>query len=126
MIKYIYLIRRRPDVSAHEFRRLWESREFDDLVQSVVIKIGGYKLVKSLVLNIDFNKEMNARRNVDEPGYDAILEYVIDDAHDLNERIAREDFRKVFTDLETMEKRFIDLEHSQRYFIEGRAYSSDI
>lgn len=118
MIKYVYLIRKRPDVSEPEFRRMWDSEQFNRLLQSVVAKVGGFELQKSLVLKIDFNKELNESRNVDEPGYDAMLEYVMDDAHDLNDRIASEDFRQEFAELEAMERQFIDFEHSQRFFTE--------
>ena len=97
---------------------MWDNELFNRLLQSVVAKVGGFELRKSLVLKIDFNKELNESRNVDEPGYDAMLEYVMDDAHDLNDRIASEDFRQEFAELEAMERQFIDFEHSQRFFTE--------
>lgn len=125
MIKYIYLIKKKPEISEAEFRRHLESEAFDELLRRVVEKAGGHRIVKSIVLDTEFNKHLNEMRDVQETRYDAVIEYRISSGTGLEERIDNEEFRKFFSELETLQETFIDLKHSQRFFVEYQQLTSD-
>jgi hypothetical protein len=118
MIKYVYVVRRKPEVSEEAFRKFWNSDEFKQRISRVATLIGGFNIETSLVLDIDFNQQLNAMRGVEEPLFDAIMEYVLLDAKNLGDILASDEFQAEFKALETLQAEFIDFHHSQRFFVE--------
>ena len=118
MIKFIFVVKRKPDISSQEFRKRWHDAHFVSLVTEVGKLLGASDFHMSLVLDVDFNKELNAARGVEETAFDAMMEYVLPSSKDLNVIMESDAFKEVFAELEKIEAEFIDFHHSQRCFIE--------
>ena len=72
MIKLVYCLTRREDVSAEEFYRYW-LEEHGPLVKSVAADIGACRYVQSHTIMPEMNAELEAGRGL-QPAYDGITE----------------------------------------------------
>lgn len=118
MIKYIFMIKRKHSVSAQEFRKHWQAPDFQEMVREIGRLLGARDFYMSLVLDVDFNKQLNASRGVEDAPFDAVMEYLLPSAKHLESVLESEEFKTTFAKLEALEAEFIDFEHSQRCFTE--------
>ena len=72
MIKLVYCLTRREDVSDEEFYRYW-LEEHGPLVKSVAADIGACRYVQSHTIMPEMNVELEAGRGL-QPAYDGITE----------------------------------------------------
>jgi len=105
-------------MSLQQFRKHWRDAHFVSLVTEVGKLLGASDFYMSLVLDVDFNKELNDARGVEETAFDAVMEYVLPSSKDLPAIMESDAFKDVFAELEDIEAEFIDFRHSQRRFIE--------
>ena len=118
MIRFIHLIRRKPELSKLEFRHLWNSHEFDELLVRAASMLGAVRGEKSLVLDISINKEMGEERGVEEEPYDALVEFWALDARGLEAALESEEYQQLSREMEALQAGFIDFRHSQRFFVD--------
>jgi uncharacterized protein (TIGR02118 family) len=119
MIKLVYCIRRREDVTPEEFHRYW-LEEHGPLVRSVADAIGAARYVQSHTVQPELNELLRASRGSEEP-YDGITEVWWDSLADLQagmETTAGQDAqRRLMED----ESTFIDFARSRVFITEEHA-----
>jgi uncharacterized protein (TIGR02118 family) len=110
MVKLVYCIRRRADVSSEEFHRYW-LEEHAQLVRSVAGAIGAARYVQSHAATPELNELLRASRSADEP-YDGITEMWWDSPADLEAAMQSADGQDAQRRLLEDEATFIDFARS--------------
>jgi len=108
MIRFINCVRRRKDISAEEFRRYWNSPEFDYLFEQLFLIIQPRRFAKNLTLQVSANEQIRQERGSGEP-FDGTLEYWWHDARELLEKYDSTDARKIRQELLEYQQQFIDI-----------------
>lgn len=115
MIRLVHCVKRRPELSVAEFRRFWNSSEFDALLAKLQETSAARRLQKSLTLLIDVNLQLMQERKTEEP-FDALLEFCWDNARELETRIESRQMQDLLAEMEAYQRQFIDFSHSRRFF----------
>jgi len=116
MLKLVYCIRRRQDVSAEEFHRYW-LEEHAPLVRSVARAIGAVRYVQSHAVEPELNEVLRASRGAEEP-YDGITEVWWDSRTDLEAALQTTDGLDAQRRLMEDEATFIDFARSRVFMTE--------
>lgn len=117
MIRFINCVRRRKDISAEEFRRYWNSPEFDYLFEQLFLIIQPRRFAKNLTLQVSANEQIRQERGSGEP-FDGTLEYWWHDARELLEKYDSTDARKIRQELLEYQQQFIDIPNCRAFFTE--------
>ena len=64
MIRFINCVRRRKDISVDEFRRYWNSPEFEYLFERLFIIVQPKRFSKNLTLQVSANEQIRQERAV--------------------------------------------------------------
>ena len=118
MVRYINCVKRRPEMSIEQFRRFWNSAEFDELINQVVAASGAKRFNKSATLVIEANIQIQQQRGSSEP-FDGVLEYWWDKAAHLSDLFAQPQTKLLLQQMMDYQKQFIDLSHSSSFFTEA-------
>jgi uncharacterized protein (TIGR02118 family) len=110
VIKLVYCIRKRADVSTEEFHRYWRERHAG-LVTSFVAIMHARRYVQSHTLDTDLNEALRASRGL-APAYDGITEVWWDREEDLVASMATDAGRQAYAALLDDESKFIDFAES--------------
>jgi uncharacterized protein (TIGR02118 family) len=125
MIKLVYCLRKKAEVSQTEFNRYWRE-EHGPLVTRLTQQINATKYVQSHTLDTSINQGLIASRGLAEP-YDGITEVWWRSEQELNEAMNTEEGLKAFQLLLEDERGFIDFSQS-RVFItkENLIFDTDL
>lgn len=115
MIRYINCVKRRSDVSIEEFRRLWGSSEFDQLIKNTAELVGASGFKKSYTLQVPENEIIQLMRGSEDP-FDGTLEYFLPNAHGFEKAYATDEFRAIATKMLEYQKKFIDIASCSGFF----------
>jgi hypothetical protein len=115
MIRFITCLRRRPELSTAEFRSLWNSAEFDALIQRTADMAGALRHVKSSTLVVDANNLVQAYRGTDEP-FDGVLEYFLPGAAGLMKHAEQDVYWDLQHEMVTFQERMADMSRSVAFF----------
>jgi hypothetical protein len=110
MIKLVYCVRRRDDVSQSEFHDYWLNTH-GPKVRSVAKEIHALRYVQSHRTDSQTNDALRAVRNMSEP-YDGITEVWFRDEAHMNQASGTQEGRAAGAFLVEDEARFIDMEKS--------------
>jgi uncharacterized protein (TIGR02118 family) len=116
MIKLVYCIARKADLSREEFQRTW-LHDHGPLVKSFAKAVGAVKYVQSHTGLDDLSEGIRASRGLVEP-YDGITELWWNSRSDLEAALASPDGAAAGAALLEDEKRFIDFSRSRAFFTE--------
>jgi uncharacterized protein (TIGR02118 family) len=116
MVKLVYCIRRREDVSPEEFRTYW-LEQHGPLVDSVAAAIGAVRYVQSHTVAPELNELLRASRGSDEP-YDGITEVWWESLADLEARLQTPESQEAQRRLLEDESTFIDFARSRVFMTE--------
>ena len=116
MIKLVFCIRRRANLSTAEFQRYWLERHAP-LVKSVAASLNALRYVQSHTVLPEINQAIRDSRG-SEAAYDGITELWWRDAATLGEVLASPGFATAQQTLITDEATFIDLSHSTLFLTE--------
>ena len=116
MIKLVYCVCRRADVSAEEFHRYW-LEEHGPLVRSVAEDMRAVRYVQSHTAMPEVNDAFRAGRGLAEP-YDGITEVWWESASELMEGGATDAGREAARLLQEDEANFIDFSRSRVFMTE--------
>jgi uncharacterized protein (TIGR02118 family) len=116
MIKMIYCITRRPDLSREEFLRTW-LEDHAPLVTSLREAIGAVRYVQSHTGSDDMNDGLRASRDLEEP-YDGITEIWWDSREAFEAALSTPEGIEAGRALLEDEKRFIDFSRSRMFLSE--------
>lgn len=114
MIKFVYCVRRRPDISLEEFRKYWLEKH-GPFVRSFAEIMGARRYVQSHTLDSPLNEAARLPRGTAEP-YDGITEIWWDNADVLISALQRPEFNEANRKLAEDEGQFVDLERSSVFF----------
>ncbi len=117
MIRFVHCVKRNKDLDSGEFRRFWNSAEFQSLLDRMVILFGARRIERNLTLVIEANTLLQEERGTEDP-FDALIELWIDNARDLNAALNSEEFQQLMREMEKYQSRFIDFHESRRFFTE--------
>lgn len=110
MLKLVYCITRRADLSPEAFRRTW-LEDHGPLVKSFADAIGAVRYVQSHTGEDDLNAAFIESRGL-KPPYDGITEVWFNSRDDMEAGMASEAGRKAAAALQEDEARFIDFSKS--------------
>jgi hypothetical protein len=120
MIRFINCIRRRKDISIEEFRRYWNSPEFEYLFERLFIIIKPRGFAKNLTLQVSANEQIQQERGSGEP-FDGTLEYWWHDARELLERYDSPEAQEIRKEMLEYQKQFIEHSGCRAFFTEYEA-----
>ena len=110
MIKLVYCIRRRDDISEGEFHEYW-LKQHAAKVQDAAAKIGALRYVQSHICAPELNAMLVESRGL-APAYDGITEVWWDSANALMEKLGTSDGQAAMQMLIEDEATFIDFSRS--------------
>lgn len=117
MIKLVYCIVRRSDMSAEEFHRTWLI-DHGPLVKSFAEALHAERYVQSHTAHDDVNALFQSSRGGMQPAYDGITELWWKSRADLETALSSEAGRAASAALEADEARFIDFAQSRIFMTE--------
>lgn len=117
MIRFIHCVKRKEGVSTEEFRRFWNSPEFNGLIDEMLGHVLTAGIRKSLTLDIEFNKTLQAERDAKQ-SFDGVLEIVWQAGGDLAALLANDEFQRLTRTMEELQRPFVDFRESRRFFTE--------
>jgi hypothetical protein len=110
-------MKRKADISIEEFRRFWNSPEFNALIDRMIGHALTVEVKKNLTLDIEFNRVLQQERDA-KPPFDAILEVVWQSGSHLSALIDNEEFQQLMQEMQAVQEKFIDFHESRRFFTE--------
>jgi uncharacterized protein (TIGR02118 family) len=116
MIKLVYCLRRRRDVSPEAFRRYWLD-EHGPRVRGFANALGARKYVQSHTISSPVNDLLTASRGM-KPPYDGITELWWDGMEEFQRGLESPEGRAAGEDLLEDEAKFIDLGESRIFLTE--------
>ncbi len=116
MLKFIYCVRRRPEMSCEAFRKYWLENH-GPLVRKHAKTLRAKRYVQSHTLDTPLNAAAQTPRNTKEP-YDGITEMWWDKAEDLIAALSSPEGQEVNRLLAEDEARFCDLPNCSVFFTE--------
>jgi uncharacterized protein (TIGR02118 family) len=116
MIKLVYCIRKREEISDEEFHRYW-LEEHGPLVKSLAEAIGTCRYVQSHTVMPEVNAMFREGRDLEEP-YDGITEVWWATHADMEKGLNSEEGRAAAQLLLEDESNFIDFERSRMFLTE--------
>lgn len=116
MIKFVYCVRRRPDVTPEAFKKYWLENH-GPLVRSHAAALRARKYVQSHTLDTELNTYAQMPRGT-KPAYDGITELWWDQAEDLIAALGSPEGQAANKILAEDEARFCDLPNCSVFFTE--------
>ena len=116
MVKLVYCIARRSDISPDEFQRYW-LEEHAPLVSKLADALGAVRYVQSHTVETGLNDALRESRGAG-PGYDGITEVWWESLEALAEGTASATGREAARALLEDERRFIEFEKSSLFVTE--------
>ena len=111
MIKLVYCVRRRADVSREEFFRYWLENH-GALFTGLARTLRGRRYVQSHATEIEANKKLDGGRGMGEP-FDGITEVWWDSLEDLMQAMDTPEGREAAEQLQADEAKFVDFSESR-------------
>jgi hypothetical protein len=119
MIRLVYCVNRREDVSIEDFRRFWVDRRFSELFREYGSIFGTARIKKNLVLKVPMNLAISERQGMRKP-YDGIIEIWWDSAKELIAINETDQARELMWKIAEYEDQFVDKARSTIFFTEYR------
>ena len=116
MLKFIYCVRRRPDMSSEAFRKYWLEKH-GPLVRKYASALRAKRYVQSHMLDTPLNAAARQPRN-SKPPYDGLTEIWWDKAEDLIQALSSPEGQEINRVLAEDEARFCDLPNCSVFFSE--------
>ena len=116
MVKFVYMVRRRPELSPEAFRKYWIENH-GPLVRSMATALRAKRYVQSHTLDTPFNQIAQQARGT-QPPYDGITEIWFDKLEDLVEAAQTPEGQQANLTLAQDEARFCDLPNCSVFFTE--------
>jgi uncharacterized protein (TIGR02118 family) len=119
MVKLVFVIRRREELSSEEFHRYW-LEEHGPLARKLLESLGARRYVQAHTLGTDLSARLAATRGTAE-AYDGLAEVWWDSLDALLAAVGSEEGRSANETLTEDEARFIDFERSSFFITEEHA-----
>ena len=116
MVRMLYCIMRRGDVSLRDFREYFEG-EHKDLICQAAKELNASNFTQSLTLMVERNFTVMVRRGTEMP-YDAVIEMWWENAADLDKTLETENAQEKASDFFVQASEYIDFTKSRMFFTE--------
>ncbi len=116
MIKFVYCVRRRPDIAPEAFRKYWLENH-GPLVRRCATALRAKRYVQSHTLDTPLNAAAQQPRGT-KPPYDGLTELWWDSADDLVQALNTPEFQEANRTLARDEASFCDLPNCSVFFTE--------
>ena len=120
MIKLVFCLRRRPELSREEFQRRWRDHHAA-LVRDRRAALRIRRYVQVHTLPVGASAALAASRAVEDDEYDGVAELWWDSLEDIAGAAATPEGQRAGAELLEDERRFIDLAHSPIFLAEEHA-----
>lgn len=117
MIRLMYCVTRRQDVSPEDFRRYWQDERYTSLLNTFTKLYRATRYNKNLTLSIEMNAQIMERQGTGTP-HDGIIEIWWDSAKVLTTINETPEAEALKQKIGEYEKQFIDRSHSKIFFTE--------
>ena len=117
MIRFINCVRRREDISVDEFRRYWDSPEFEQLFQRLFMIVQPRGFAKNLTLQFSANEQIRQERGSGEP-FDGTIEFWWENAAELLEKYDAPEAQVIRREMLEYQQQFIDIPNCRAFFTE--------
>lgn len=117
MIRFINCVRRRDDISIEEFRRYWNSPEFEYFFEQLFLIVQPRRFAKNLSLQVSANEQIRQERGSGEP-FDGTLEYWWNNAAELLDKYDAPAAQKLRQEILEYQRQFIDIKRCHAFFTE--------
>lgn len=118
MIRLVYCVSRREDISPEDFRRYWQDEQYASLLTEFTKLYRASRYDQNLTLNIQMNVQIMERQGTGSP-HDGVLEIWWNSAKELtaiNESTEAEELKRK---IRQYEEHFIDRSLSKIFFTEN-------
>jgi len=116
MLKFVYCVRKRPEISSAEFKKYWLEHH-GPLVRSFAEKMRARRYVQSHTIESPLNLAVQQPRGT-KPPYDGLTEIWWDSAEDVIAAASSPEGQKINLALTQDEARFCDLPNCSVFFTE--------
>ena len=116
MIRFIHLMKKRPELTTADFREYWNSPQSSELLERVKDIVGPVSVIKNLTLDVSLNAALMEERGAGEP-YDGIIEIWFESAADLK-NLETDEGKAVLAENQEHQAQFVDFAASKRFFTE--------
>jgi hypothetical protein len=110
-------MKRKPELTAEQFRRYWNDPQFSALIERVATLTGATRHAKNATLTVEANLLVQQTRGTRD-AYDGVLEYWWDSAAHLIERTNSPEGRALTQEMLAFQTQFVDLGASTAFFTE--------
>jgi hypothetical protein len=110
-------MKRKDGISTEEFRRFWNSPEFNGLIDKMLGHVLAVDVKKNLTLDIDINKALQAERGAKQ-SFDGVMEVVWQSGGDIAVLLGDKEFQALTQEMEAVQRQFVDFQESRRFFTE--------
>lgn len=117
MIRLVYCVSRREDISLEDFRAFWHDERFTDLYREYNRVYRAKALKKTLVLKVPMNAAILGKQGTRKP-YDGIIEILWESAKELLEVHDTDEADALRRRIAEYEQQFIDKTRSTVFFTE--------
>lgn len=132
MIKFVYCIRKRADLTDEEFHNFWRDTH-SPFIRSIAKTLRATKYIQSHTLNTSVNAEIVKSRGLDSPSYDGITEIWWESMEDFLAAVStpegQEAAKQYITDPTVGEVNFVELSQSRAFLTEEHTvfdFSSEV
>lgn len=117
MIRFIHCVKKRDDVSIEDFRKFWDSPEFNNLTDRMLDLTLTADIKKNLTLDIDINTSLQLERHAKQP-FDGVFEIIWQSGQDMSALESNPDFNELYAEMEDLQSQFVDFHESRRFITE--------
>jgi len=117
MLKLTYLIKRRPDLSIADFRRIWRASH-GPLVAGLADVTGAVRYTRSLPVETPYNECFRQARSLAHPAHDGVIEIWWPDLETYSDGVGSPAGIEATDRMAASERSFIDLAASSAFLTE--------
>ena len=117
MIRFVNCIRKHEKITDEEFRNLWNSPDFDELLFQVALFAGADRYTKNFSLKVEANIRLLEDRGGLKP-FDGIIELVWEAPTDLLAAYDSDEGKVLLNEIIKYEEQFVNFSDSSAFFVE--------
>jgi len=118
MIRLLYCVRKKPELTQAQFRQYWNDPAFDTLIQQVTEQSNALSHTKTLALQVEATARIVSDRGTQDP-YDGVLEYWWENGADILDLMDSPIGQELLSKTKEHQSQFIDFSRSAVFFTES-------
>jgi len=118
MIRLLYCVRKKPELTQAQFRQYWNDPAFDTLIQQVTEQSNALSHTKTLALQVEATARIVSDRGTQDP-YDGVLEYWWENGADILDLMDSPAGQELLSKTKEHQAQFIDFSRSAVFFTES-------